>query len=149
MVDLKLDPGIIIYKIMKQLSTLITTAFAIAAGYEWRIAIGKILKKNIEVEDGDIYTYPILVTIIAVCATIAIETLSLHFLYFPCASAFTISLLFLTFLYFLYFSLPLFTFVYFSFERITSNSWHNRSKKKKTFCFCFCNYNLYIHFLFF
>ena len=80
MVDLQLDTSIIIYKIMKQLSTLITTAFAIAAGYEWRIAIGKILKKNIEVEDGDIYTYPILVTIIAVCATIAIETLSLHFL---------------------------------------------------------------------
>ena len=75
-----LKPDIIVYKILKQLSTLITTAFAIAAGYEWRIAIGKILKENIEVKDDDVYTYPILVTIIAVCATIAIETLSLHFL---------------------------------------------------------------------
>ena len=75
-----LKPDIIVYKILKQLSTLITTAFAIAAGYEWRIAIGKILKENIEVKDDDIYTYPILVTIIAVCATIAIETLSLQFL---------------------------------------------------------------------
>lgn len=76
----ELNPSLVIYKILKQLSTLVTTAFAIAAGYEWRVAIAKFLRENIEIDDENIFVYPLIVTIIAVVATIAIEAISLKFL---------------------------------------------------------------------
>jgi len=76
----EISTNLIIYKILKQLSTLIMTAFAIAAGYEWRIAIEKWLQDNIEIDEKNIFVYPIIVTIIAVIATVIIESLSLRFL---------------------------------------------------------------------
>lgn len=55
-------------------------AFAYAAGSEWRDAIEKLLQDNIEVDEENIFVYPIIVTIIAVVVTIIVESVSLKFM---------------------------------------------------------------------
>jgi len=76
----KISANLIIYKILKQLSTLITTAFAVAAGYEWQSTIKKLIQDNVEIDEQNILIYPLVITIIAVVATIAIESISLMFM---------------------------------------------------------------------
>lgn len=75
-----LNTTVVAYRIIKQLAALITMAFAFAAGSEWRSAIEKLLQDNVEIDEKNIFAYPIIVTIIAVLVTITVESVSLKFL---------------------------------------------------------------------